>query len=49
MLDWLKGPMLQESKIIDEDFRRLHLANSPAEIVKVVSDYKAALGGPSLT
>ena len=43
MLDWLKGPMLQESKIIDEDFRRLHVTDSPAEIVKIVSDYKAAL------
>jgi uncharacterized protein (TIGR00730 family) len=49
MLDWLKGPMLQESKIIDEDFRRLHLANSPAEVVKIVSDYKTALGSPGLT
>src|SRR5215813_2806213 len=43
MLDWLKGPMLQEKKIIDEDFRRLHLTDSPAEIVKIVSDYKAAV------
>src|SRR5436190_9000182 len=25
MLDWLKGPMLDERKIIDEDFRRLHV------------------------
>jgi len=43
MLDWLTGPMLQEKKIIDEDFRRLHVTDSPAEIVKIVSDYKAAL------
>src|SRR5215468_7004874 len=43
MLDWLKGPMLQEGKIIDEDFHRLHLSNSPEEIVKIVSDYKAAV------
>src|SRR5262245_54531617 len=43
MLDWLKGPMLQEGKIIDEDFRRLHVADAPAEIVKIVSDYKAAV------
>jgi len=43
MLDWLKGPMLQEKKIIDEDFRRLHVTDSPAEIVKIVSDYKAAI------
>ena len=43
MLEWLKGPMLQERKIIDEDFRRLHITDSPAEIVKIVSDYKAAV------
>src|ERR1051325_5999431 len=43
MLDWLKGPMLEEKKIIDEDFRRLHVADSPAELVKIVSDYKAAV------
>jgi uncharacterized protein (TIGR00730 family) len=48
MLDWLKGPMLHEGKIIDIDFRRLHVTNSPAEIVKIVSDYKAALGSPGV-
>ncbi|HZI46571.1 MAG TPA: hypothetical protein VFD75_02175, partial [Pyrinomonadaceae bacterium] len=50
MLDWLKGPMLQEHKIVDEDFRRLHVTDSPDEIVKIVSDYKAAVasgGGPN--
>ena len=40
MLDWLKGPMLQESKIIDEDFKRLHVVDSPEEIVKIVSQNK---------
>jgi predicted Rossmann-fold nucleotide-binding protein len=43
MLDWLKGPMLQEKKIIDKDFRRLHVTDSPAEIVKIVLDYQAAV------
>lgn len=37
MMDWLKGPMLQERKIIDEDFRRLHVVDSPEEIVRIVS------------
>src|SRR5262245_57244574 len=27
MLDWLKGPMLLEKKIIDEHFRRLHVTD----------------------
>jgi uncharacterized protein (TIGR00730 family) len=43
MLDWLKGPMLTEGKIIEEDFRRLHAADSPSEIVTIISDYKAAV------
>jgi uncharacterized protein (TIGR00730 family) len=43
MLDWLKGPMLSEAKIIDEDFRRLHLTDSPEEIVKIVSQHKSGL------
>ena len=43
MLDWLKGPMLNERKIIDEDFRRLHVVDSPAEIVQIVSQYKDEL------
>lgn len=43
MLDWLKGPMLAEAKIVEEDFRRLHLTDSPEQIVKIVSDSKSAL------
>ena len=43
MLDWLKGPMLSEGKIVDEDFRRLHVTDSPEQIVKIVSDSKSAL------
>src|SRR6266550_8620840 len=34
MLDWLRGPMLREGKIVEEDFRRLHVTDSPAEIVE---------------
>jgi uncharacterized protein (TIGR00730 family) len=37
LLDWLTGPMLSEAKIVEEDFRRLHVTDSPAEIVEVVS------------
>ena len=40
MLDWLRGPMLNEGKIVEEDFRRLHLTDSPAEIVKIVKAYE---------
>ena len=43
MLDWLKGPMLNEGKIVDEDFRRLHVTDSPQEIVEIVLQHKNAL------
>jgi uncharacterized protein (TIGR00730 family) len=36
MLEWVKGPMLSEGKISDEDMRRLHLTDSPAEVVEIV-------------
>src|SRR5437764_13854751 len=43
MMEWLKGPMLHESKIIDEDFRRLHVVDSPEQIVEIVSQNKDGL------
>jgi len=39
MLDWLRGPMLSEGKIVEDDFRRLHVTDSPEEIVSVVKAY----------
>jgi uncharacterized protein (TIGR00730 family) len=40
MLDWLKGPMLVEGKIVKEDFQRLHLTDSPSEIVDIVRNLR---------
>lgn len=40
MLDWLRGPMLGDGKIVEEDFRRLHVTDSPAEIVEIVKAYE---------
>ena len=42
MLDWLRGPMLSEGKIIEEDFRRLHTTDSPAEVVEIIKTYEPA-------
>ena len=42
MLEWLRGPMLSEHKIIEEDFQRLHVTDSPAEIVQIVRTYESA-------
>src|SRR5436853_6136082 len=40
MLDWLKGPMLAEGKIVEEDFHRLHVTDSLAEVVEIVKAYE---------
>ncbi len=40
MLDWLRGPMLEEGKIVEEDFRRLHVTDSPSEIIEIVKTYE---------
>lgn len=40
MLDWLRGPMLAEGKIVEEDFKRLHVTDSPSEIVEIVKTYE---------
>jgi uncharacterized protein (TIGR00730 family) len=41
MLDWLRGPMLAEGKIVEEDFRRLHVTDAPAEVVTIIKAYEA--------
>src|SRR5436305_12738230 len=40
MLDWLRGPMLEEGKIVEEDFRRLHVTDSPSEVVEIIRTYE---------
>ncbi len=40
MLDWLRGPMLDEAKIVKEDLRRLHVTDSPSEIVEIISRFQ---------
>ena len=40
MLDWLRGPMLSDGKIVEDDFRRLHVTDSPAEVVEIVKTYE---------
>jgi len=40
MLDWLRGPMLKEGKIVEEDFRRLHATDTPSEVVEIIRTYE---------
>src|SRR2546425_3491795 len=43
MLDWLRGPMLGEAKIVEEDLKRLHVTDSPSEIVEIVLRFQRSL------
>ena len=42
MLEWLRGPVFAEGKIVEEDFRRLHVTDSPEEVVKIIKAYEEA-------
>ena len=42
MLDWLRGPMLKEGKIVEEDFRRLHVTDAPSEVVEIIRTYESS-------
>ncbi|HEX8160766.1 MAG TPA: TIGR00730 family Rossman fold protein [Pyrinomonadaceae bacterium] len=42
MLRWVKEALLAERTISEADLRLLHLTDSPAEIVEIVSSYHAA-------
>ena len=43
MLEWLRGPMLGEAKIVEEDLKRLHGTDSPEEIVEIVLRFQRSL------
>jgi len=43
LLDWLRGPVLTEAKIVEDDLKRLHVTDSPSEIVEIISRSQSAL------
>src|SRR6266436_5474723 len=47
MLDWLRGRMLSDGKIVEDDFRRLHVTDSAEEIVSVVKAYDPSGSEPN--
>jgi len=42
MLDWLRGPVFGEGKIVEEDFRRLHITDSTSEVIDVIQAYESS-------
>ena len=43
MLEWIKGTVLSEGKIAEEDLKLLHLADSPAQIVEIISRSRSGI------
>ena len=44
LLNWVRDFGLKEGKLTDEDLKRLHLTDSPAEVVKIIVDSQSSLG-----
>jgi predicted Rossmann-fold nucleotide-binding protein len=38
LLDWLKSTMLAEGKIGPDELTLLHIADDPADVVKIITD-----------
>jgi uncharacterized protein (TIGR00730 family) len=43
LLDWVGNVALKEGKISEQDLRRLHVTDSPAEVVQIISDSQNSL------
>src|ERR1700704_6296462 len=43
LLDWIRGPVLGEGKISEHDLKLLHLADSPAQIVEIISRSRSGI------
>jgi uncharacterized protein (TIGR00730 family) len=42
MFEWLRGPVFGEGKIVEEDFRRLHITDSPPDVIDIIKAYEAS-------
>ena len=43
MLDWIWDFALKEGKVSEQDLKLLHVTDSPAEVVRIISDSQSAL------
>ena len=43
LMNWIKGGVLQEGKISQQDLKLLHLTDSPEEVVKILIDSQSSL------
>jgi len=47
LLNWVRDFGLKEGKLTEEDLKRLHLTDSPAEVVKIISDSQSSFLNPA--
>jgi uncharacterized protein (TIGR00730 family) len=47
LLNWVRDFGLKEGKLTEEDLRRLHLTDSPAEVVKIIVDSQSSFLNPA--
>ena len=44
LLNWIRDNAMKEGKVTEEDLRRLHLTDSPAEVVEIIANSQSSLG-----
>jgi uncharacterized protein (TIGR00730 family) len=44
LIDWIRDWALKEGKVTEEDLRRLHVTDSPAEVVQIIINSQGSLG-----
>jgi uncharacterized protein (TIGR00730 family) len=47
LLSWIRDFAMKEGKITEQDLKRLHLTDSPAEVVQIIVNSQGSLGGDS--
>ncbi|HEY6232193.1 MAG TPA: TIGR00730 family Rossman fold protein [Pyrinomonadaceae bacterium] len=45
LINWIRDWALKEGKVTEEDLRRLHVTDSPAEVVQIIINSQGSLGG----
>ena len=43
LLNWIRDPALKEGKLTEQDMKRLHVTDSPEQVVKIIVDSQSSL------
>jgi len=44
LLNWIRDPVFKEGKVTEQDLKRFHITDSPAEVVRIIVDSQSDLG-----